>query len=283
MDLIKLDPFNSFGNGTNTLVTDNNIAGRSIHAFIFELGGTAFTKAMISSLAIIQNGKEYCPTLMTGAQLQDLNDYAGYAADAVYLVYWFGDPTARTIRGQHLGDLDMSIYRDKIEFNMVVAGATAPTCQIYALCGVPKKAMFPGDPYSDSEAATVRALIRSVQQPGGAVKAAYQIGLGSEAGAKIRALNFFHTNLTSVELRKQGEIKVDDASNALNTFIESQFARTAQAGLYVLDRIVDGNQGESETTLKADGSAWNFQVNLTTSAADTITTFADVYTMPPLL
>ena len=44
---------------------------------------------------------------------------------------------------------------------------------------------------------------------------------------------------------------------------------------------MDGNQGESESTVTPDGKSWNIQVALTTSAADTITTFADIFTTLP--
>ena len=89
--------------------------------------------------------------------------------------------------------------------------------------------------------------------------------------------------MTSVELKKGGFVKWDDISDALNDYVQNEFARVPQAGLYMVDRIVDGNQGEAETTLQSDGRPWPFQVNLTTSAADTITVFSDVHTALPLL
>lgn len=280
MDLVELNQFPLVANGNVSLVTDE-LQGRSVHAIIFELGGTAFDRTMLSDMRVGQNGKDFLPQL-TGAQLNDLNDYAGFTASANYLVWYFGDPTARTIRGQHLGDLDCSIYQDAIELEAFITGATDPTLTCYAMVGVPKLQM--GLEYTPAEAATCRALHRTIQQPAGAVtRKSYGIGMGSEAGAKIRNIAFFHANLTKVELKKQGVIKHDDITDDLNSFVQSQFARVPQAGLYVLDRIVDGNQGESETTLKPDGSAWNYQVNLSTSAGDTITIYSDVFTMPPLM
>ena len=60
--------------------------------------------------------------------------------------------------------------------------------------------------------------------------------------------------------------------------MQQYHARTPQSGLYVLDRIFDGNQGEAEETVKGDGTPWNLELNLTTSGADTITAFADLHT-----
>lgn len=280
MDLVELNPFpNVPETGIATLVT-NELAGRSIHGLIFELGFTgagAYTRANMDNIKIRAGQKDLLEGI-TGAQLQDLNDYNGYNSDAAYVAHFFGDPTARTIRGQHLGDLDLDIYgNDPLQIEVKNSGATTPTLKVYALVSVPKLAMGIG--FNDAEAATVRAMIRTVNQPAAAInRKAVEIGLGSSAGAKIRALHFFHANLTSVEFRKASDVKHDDIAIALNTYVQGAFARTAQAGLYTLDRIMDGNQGEAETTLQQNGRPWPFQVMLTTSASDTITTFADVHT-----
>lgn len=284
MDIIKLDPFpNVPATGTAKLVT-NQLVGMSVHAIVFEQGGTTFNKTHISTVRIGQGTKSYFPYDLSGSQLQDLNDYDGLSATTNYLGAWFGDPTARTIRGQHLGDLDCSIYRDPLEIEVKIAGATAPTLQCYAVVGVPKMAMGLG--YTIDEASQVRALIRTVVQTTAAVvRKSEGIGLGSNAGASIRRIALFHDgDLTSVEFKKQGVTKHEDLSDALNDYIQVEFGRVPQANLYVVDRIVDGNQGEAEPTIQPDGKTpWNLQVLLTTSAALDATAYADVYTRPELL
>lgn len=281
MDLIALPQFPSVAaSALSTLVTDRLI-DRSIHALIFERGGTAFTNAHMSNIRVRLDGKDVVNGI-TGAQLVDINEYEGLTDVTNYTVLPFGDMAARTIRGQHLGDIDCSIYRKPLEIEVNIGGATAPTLQVYALCGPPKLAMGIG--YDATEAAQLRALIRTVIQPAAAVqRKSYGISLGSGAGARLRRAYFFHSNLTKVEFLKNSQRKWDDVSAALNNAVAQQFARTPQSGLYVLDRIVDGNQGEAETTVKADGTPWSLEVNLTTSAGDTIPTFADVYTTHPQL
>lgn len=281
MDLIRLNQFPSVAASARaTLVTDQLI-DRSVHALIVERGGTTFTNAHLSNLRVRLDGKDLVNGI-TGAQLVDFNEYDGLTDVTNYTMYFFGDPAARTIRGQHLGDLDCSIYRKPIEIELDIGAATAPTAQMFALTGVPKLAMGVG--YDNLEAAQLRALIRTVIQPAAAVsRNAYGVSLGSEPGARIRKVALFHTNLTRVELKKQSLTKWDDISIALNSAVAQQYARTPQSGLYMLDRIVDGNQGEAEATVQADGRPWNLQLSLTTSAADTITTFADVYSTHPQL
>ena len=279
MDLLKLNQFPSVAaNSIATLVTDQ-LTDMSVQGLVFERGGGAFTNAHLSNLRVRLDGKDLVNGI-SGAQLVDLNEYDGLTDVTGYTVLMFGDPTARTIRGQHLGDLDLSIYRKPLEIEAQIGGATTPTLQCYALTGVPKLAMGVG--FDAIEAATFRALLRTVIQPAAAVsRASYGITLGSTPGARIRRVNFFHTNLTKVELQKQSLRKWDDVSAALNSAVAQQFARTPQSGLYVLDRMLDGNAGESETTVMSDGRPWNLQLAVTTSAADTITAFADVYTTHP--
>ncbi len=280
MDLLKLNAFPAVAaNATSTLATDQ-LMDMSCHGIIFERGGTAFVDSDISSIRISVGGKDLFPSLLGGAQLASMNDYEGFVDVTNYTFAFFGDPGARTIRGQHLGDVDFSVYREPLQIEVDIGAATAPTLQCYALTNVPKVSMGIG--YTKAEASIIRALVRTVLQPSGAVsRNTYGISLGSSPGARLRRIWFFNANLTNVDLRKQSLIKWDNVSGALNSAIEQQFARTPQAGLYVLDRIMDGNQGESETTVAPDGRSWNMQVALTTSAADTITAFADIFTTLP--
>lgn len=279
MDQLKLNAFPAVpATGTASLTTAQ-LQGYSVHGIVLERGGTAFTNANISSVRARINGKDIV-NLLSGSQLAAMNDYEGFTDVSNYTCLFFGDPSAETTRGKHLGDLDCDVYDYPIEIEVDINGATAPTLQAYALVGVPKLQMGIG--YTKEQAAIVRALIRTQIQPAAAVtRNAYGISIGSSPGARIRRIWFFHANLTSVDLMKQSLIKWQDASVALNNAIAQQFARTPQAGLYVLDRILDGNQGESETTVSPNGKQWNVQVSLTTSAADTITAFADVFTTVP--
>lgn len=280
MDLIALPQFPSVAaSAISTLVTDR-LLDRSIHALVFKRGGT-FTNSHLSNIRVRLDGKDVVNGI-TGAQLVDVNEYEGLTDVTGYTVLPFGDLAARTIRGQHLGDIDCSIYRKPLEIEVNIGGATNPTLDVYALCGPPKLAMGIG--YDATEAAQLRALIRTVIQPAAAVsRKSYGLSLGSGAGARLRRAYLFNTNLTSVEFLKNSQRKWDDIPAALNSAVAQQFARTPQTGLYVLDRIVDGNQGEAETTVKADGTPWSLELNITTSAADTITAFADVYTTHPQL
>jgi len=223
------------------------------------------------------DGKDVTPLDLTGAQLVDMNEYEGLTDVTNFTALFFGDPTARTIRGQHLGDIDFSVYQKPLGINVQIGAATAPTLEVLAIVGPPKLDMNAG--FDANDAATLRALIRTQIQFNAAItRKSYGLSLGSSPGARLRRASFFHTNLTSVEFKKQSIIKHEDLSIAENAAFQQQYARTPQSGLYVLDRIVDANQGEAEETVRKNGAPWSLELNLTASAGDTVTAYGDVHT-----
>jgi hypothetical protein len=277
MDVIRLPQFPSVAaSAKSTLVTDKLI-GMSLHGLMFKRGGGAFTNAHLAGIRIDVDGKDITPLDLTGAQLVDLNEYEGLTDVTNYTFLFFGDPTARTIRGQHLGDIDFSVYQKPIGINVNVGAATTPTLEVLAIVGPPKIKMNAG--FTAGDAATLRALIRTQIQFSAAVtRKSYGLSLGSGAGAKLRRAAFFHTNVTAVEFKKQSIVKHEDLLIAENAALAQQYARTPQSGLYVLDRIVDANQGEAEHTVQPNGRPWSMELNLTASAGDTVIAYADVHT-----
>jgi len=281
MDVVKVNPFTNVAASslaTAQFIPDRNL---SLYAIVLVLGGTFTIDAHITLLVVKSGGKELFR--ITGARLQDINGYDGMASDAAHLIIPFADPTARTARGEHIGSLDMTIYRDPLTIEVTIGAATAPTLDAFALISPPKLQL--GFGYTPDEAQLHRALIESIIQTSAAVtRKAFGIGLGSEAGALIKKIIFFHATLTSLAVKRNGLDIFDDVDEALNDFIQQDvFARVTNAALYAWDPVVNGNQSEARTTVNPDGSAANYQILVTDSAADTITVLADVYSKLPLL
>ena len=69
--------------------TANITPGRTLEKITLKLGGTTFTKAMITRLVVKANGKAIMDT--TGTILDKLNAYRGIAQDAAYLDIHFAD------------------------------------------------------------------------------------------------------------------------------------------------------------------------------------------------
>lgn len=281
MDLVQLNAFPSVAPSAVSTLTTDELRGRSVHGLIFERGGGAFTNAHLDNIRVRLDGKDIVNGI-TGAQLVDLQEYDGLTDVTNYTTLFFGDPTARTIFGQHWGDLDLSRYLAPLEIEVSIGAATTPTLSVYALTGAPKAAMGAG--FNELDTMIFRALLRTVITESAAVnRKTYGISLGSSAGGLLRRVSMFHSNLTSAELTKSGLTKWDDISAALNNAVQQQYARVPQAGLYVLDRIMDANQGQAERTVDQQGRPWNLQLALTLSGADTVTAFADMFTTHPWL
>lgn len=281
-DIIKVDPFDNVV-ATGLATTKYKPEGlSSLFGIVLVLGGTTFTKAHITSIAIKAASKELVPRI-SGARMVDIVEYEGMVDDAAFVPILFGDPTARTARGQHLGNFDHTVYPGDITIEVQITGATAPTLEAYALVAPPKAAMGLG--YTQDEVQLHRAFLETILTPGAAVtRKAFDIGLGSAAGALIKRLMFFHSNITEVSVKKSGIDIYEDIPNALANYLQDDmFARVTQAGLLVWDPLIDGNYSELKTTVQRDGRPFNYQVRLTTSALDTITTYADVLTKLPLI
>ena len=280
MDSILLNPFDTVAANTRAVLTTDQLRGYSLHALIFKMGGTAFTEAHIDNIRLRVGGKTILDTI-TGAQLGKLHDYEGVPDDTNYLIYWFGDPTARTIRGQHLGDFDFSQYDEDLEIQVNIGGATAPTLEVRALVGVSKKAMDIG--FNDLDALTFKAMVPTQIDISAAVNGkALQIA-GGGLGSRTLRIDFFHTNLTKLTYKKAGFEKWEEMTIADNAAVASAYGRAAQSGLFVLDRIVDGNMGEAETTVGADGKPWNQQFKAWTSAGDVLDVLVETHTVLALL
>lgn len=283
MDIKKVDPFTNVvatGKATATWKPDRPC---SLFGFLLELGGTTFTQGThITGMTVKHGSKRLFPGI-TGARHMDLYEYEGVISDAAYVFMGFGDPTARTFKGQHLGNLDHTVYPGNTTLEIDIAGATAPTLNAYALIMPPKLDM--GGVFQPHEAQLHRALIETVIQFSAAVASkAVDISMGSEAGAVLKKLAFFHANITVLGVKKSGFDIYEDIPIALSASLQDDvFVRLPQAGLTVYDPIVSGDYSEVKTTVDANGNPFNYQVRLTTSGADTITAYADVLTKIPLL
>jgi len=274
MDAIRLNPFLNVAANSRAVLSTNQLRGYSVHGLIFKRGGT-FTAAHMSNIRIRMGGKPIVDTI-TGTQLATMNAYRGITDTTGYLSMMFGDPTARTIRGEHLGDLDLSVYQNDLEIQVDIGAATSPTLEVIALVSVSKAAMNIG--FGESDILTFRAIVPTqVTLDAAATRQAIQIA-GGGVGSSFSSINIFHTNLTSLDYKKQSLLKWEDISIAEAAQMASIYGRTAQSGLFVLDRTMDGNQSEAESTVDSAGKQWNQQFKVTSSDADTLSIFVDCFT-----
>jgi len=285
-DKVRVNPFNNVGASSLAQTTYKPVSRQSsLFGFVLTLGGTTFTEAHINHVRVkAPGGKDLIPPI-SGARLRDMFEYEGgsWPAGQDHVPILFGDPFALTKAGRHLGNFDHSVYPGDMLVEVDIGAATAPTLEAHALVDPPKAQMGLG--YTAGEVLLHRALRETVLTPNAAVSnQSVQIGIGSSAGALLKRLHFFHTNLTALRVKKEGLEIFEEISISLNEFIQQDvFARVPQAGLYVYDRVEDGSMREAGTTLGANGQVLNWQFDITTSAGDTITTYADLLATLPQL
>lgn len=283
MEKTNLGEFENVGASKRAQLRIRDVGDRSYHAILLVLGGTTFDKSHLSSITVKQGGRTLIEDI-SGTQLQAINSLYGLADTTDILFIYFGDPKAMSVKGEHMGDLDTSIYNVPIDILIdIAAGVTADaTLEGHALIGPPKAAY---NVFSVAEAAMVRAIRRNQTDPANAVtkQAVDLLAASMSAGGAVRGLHLFHANLSEFTVKKNGIPIFDEVNDTLNDAIQADYGRSPQAGMFSWLPILDGNQGEAVVTARADGTLHNLQTSISTSAADTITGFEDFFAKVPAL
>lgn len=273
MLLTKLPPFQNVGAG-QTAILPSMPVGRTYFGLKLQLGGT-FTKANISQIRVSLAGKEF--VRISGALLDAINQYNLDGGDtSTELTLYFGDPKAKTIIGQMIGAVDTSIFNNANDnFNIevdIAAGATSPTLECWGL-------VFPPKAENDINRATIRSLISTTHTSAGAAgEFSLPIPVGSIGGSILRGIHFSHGgNVEELNIRKDGVYVLQNGTNQTLRAIQKEFGRENQSNVEVADFVLTGNQSEGVKTLRQNGSRASFEFDVTTSAADTITTVTDMY------
>lgn len=258
---IKLLPFNNVANTGLATLDLNNLLGYTIERMTFQLGGTAFTKANITSFQIKANGKVIYDS--SGARIDARMQYRGIAANANFLTIDFSEIHARTELGQNIGSIDTTAGIQNLKLEMQISGATAPTIQGYAECSRPQ---------IDNAQAPTRNLLARVHNStvtigaGGTFSIPVPHFFPADGGSLFKRIHIFSANMTGVAIKKNG-IVVEETIKAVNDFRQTEYKKTPQAGLYVVDFVQDDNQSSILNTRDAQ----TMEINGTFSAGETIT------------
>lgn len=252
MLLIKNLPFNNVA--ANGLATVSLPIGMSYNKIILALGGTSFTKSMITNIKVKLNGKTVWEN--TGARLDLQNSYRGMSAAAGYLVIDFTEPRAKIMAEQYLGNYNTAQGVSSLTVEVTIAGATAPTLDSYAELGPP------------APLGIIAKQILFTSSNNGAGKFPVKLIDLANRGAVIKRAHFNHTgNMTMLEAKKNGIIIHDNIPTAVNSFWQADYQKTAQTNIYSFDPCADNNYANAIKT--ADMVSLEF--NPTFSASDTIT------------
>lgn len=236
--IVKNPPFsNVTANGIAT-VSLRNVAGYAVKRIVLQLGGTTFTKAMITSLKVKANSKVIIDD--NGTDMDKRMKYRGIYDAAGQLTIDFTEIRARTIVGQMMGALDTSAGIEDISLEVTITGATAPTLDSYSVLAEPQVA-------DDGKSMPYRGLIAKVlRYPhsfAGAGKQTLQLPFGGQGGSLIKRLHLFHSgNVSAVEVKANGLVIFDNLPASLNQFLQQEGRKVPQTNVYTVDFISDDNQ-----------------------------------------
>ncbi|MGK5023105.1 major capsid protein P2 [Janthinobacterium sp. LB2P10] len=257
---LKCLPFNNVvANGVATLDL-SSLLGTTIERITLQLGGTALTKAMLTSIQMKANGKIIYDT--SGARRDTCMQYRGITPNAGFLVIDFSEIRSKTELGQSLGSLDTTMGVTSLKLEIAIAGATAPTLQAWAEVDRPQV---------DVSQASTRPLIARVHSSNQTIGGSGQFSISvphfavSEGGSIYKRIAIFSANMTGLLIKKNGVV-VEENIKSLNDYQQMEYKKVPQAGLYMMDFITDDNQSQALNTRDAQ----TMEILGTFSAGETI-------------
>ncbi len=246
--------------------TNQVTPGRTVENLRLKLGGTSFTKAMISGIKIKANGKVIVEG--TGSDIDKINAYRGHAADAAFLDLFFADYQLNNELDRMVGAFDTSVGISNITSEITIAGATAPTLSPILIESAAQKA-------STGEAAPFAPLISKLLRypfniaTGGRLPV--NVPFGPQSGSIIKRLHVFHGgNMTGATVKEDGLV-VHESVKDENEYEQKRFGRVPQANVYTLDFVADGDIRKALDTRNARSLEWLFDF----SAADSGTVYVE--------
>jgi hypothetical protein len=123
----------------------------------------------------------------------------------------------------------------------------------------------------------IRALIPTTIPVTAAGEIQADVNYGSGGNSLIKRMIVVSTILTSLRIKRDALDIFEVVAPTLNTYIELDYGRVAQANQYIWDPLMDGDQSDAYPTRRPDGTPSNYQFLFTASGAGSHQVFMDVY------
>ena len=260
-----------------TNVVANGIATMKVPSYdltllrvMLVLGGTAFTKAMITDIKLKLGARMVYNC--SGPDLDRINKYKNIFDTPNYLTIDFTERDQTDMAVRELGGYSLPALRGlgDMTIEVTIAGATAPTLAAFAQFNAPQ-----ANPM-------IMKLVK-FQSPS-ALAGRFPINL-QLGGALVKRLHLVYTgadwtliangNLNRVEVKKNG-LTIHDMFDLDNRFLNQEYRKVPQSRGYVVDLIQDNNfRGHLDTS-----DARSLEVNAYLTAGDAVTTIAEVLDLP---
>lgn len=269
------EPFQNVVASSRAVVSSKLVLGNVIERFYLTMGG-GNSIANINAIRVRLNGKVVFGDI-SGANLNLIQRYITLNNTAGFLTVDFTEPTSRSIHGQLLGSIvtnaagvtDFSVETD------LGAGA-APTQDWWVHLRSPL-ALSPQAGFDPATLPIIRALIPTTIPVTAAGEIQADVNYGSGGNSLIKRLIIFSSILTSLRIKRDALDIFEVVAPALNSYIELDYGRVAQANMYVWDPLMDGDQSDAYPTRRPDGTPSNYQFLFTASGAGSHQVFSDVY------
>lgn len=241
----------------------------TLNRIVLRLGGTTFTKALITKIELKLGSRpvwvvDTVGALAAGTILDMVNKYRGVFDQATNLTIDFTERDFMTIAAREIGGYDMSKLGDDLYLSITIAaGAVAPTLYGYMMLTPPQgtdieasqlvqKLVFV--PYSFANGG--RYLI-NFDPKGSLIKRCYLTFTGTDGSATAEQ------NVSKFEVKKNGQT-VHELLSTDNKFFQKEYGKVPQAGMHVVDFCTDNNLSGALVT--ADARSLEFAPTFT--AAD---------------
>lgn len=249
-----------FSNVVATGTATNQITpGRTVETFQLRLGGTTFTKAMITLLKLKANGKVFFEC--SGSDLDKMNAYRGEVADPAFLNIPFADFSMDGEIDMMVGAFDTSLGISNITSEVTTANATAPTLT---------PILVESATQSSKDGRTLPfgpIMTKALRYPfsiatGGTLPVT--VPFGPQNGAIIKRLHVFHGGNMTGAVVKQDGLVIHESVRAENDYMLKRHGLVPQTNVYSIDFVADGFVKKALDTRDARSLEWLF----TFSAAD---------------
>lgn len=243
--------------------------------------GTNILTSLITNIVLRINNKEF----QRWATYADMNSgllaYKGNFVNTAYMVFDFTERLAKEEVGMKIGTVaatqEAGVQEFTLEFDLgnyvVAAGST--------ITG-----------YADVEAPSANTIIQRVQYSQKVIAAAAEeqiyVPFGRQ-GYQLKRLILKHANLSEVRIRRDGVDIYESAPVAFANQRLQDFGRVPQAGFHVVDLMPDSLISNALNTAMVMGAGGkgiaveNLDVRLRTSAADTVTIYAESLSLNSML
>jgi hypothetical protein len=267
----KIQPLNPFSNvvASGIAICDlNNLLGSTLECLNLTLGGTTFTKAMVTLIQLKANGKVIYET--DGSKLDAAEAYKNYATLTSTILHMnLMEQKAKTVNAFQSGAIDLSPASGitSLRLEVTSSGATAPT-----LAG--NAELSPAIPVRGEEA--IRFLIGRKHRVSQTIGAAGTFALQvphldpSGGGSVYKRILVYSANATAMKVQREGVTEFDITTTDLAA-IQKKAGRSPQSNLMVFDPVLDGVQGGRVWDTRPAAGVRSAQFYGTFSGSETIT------------